>query len=83
MGAVEATAGPADVVFLRVAAPVIVVRGAATTAAVSGESGGVVNVSGEQEHRGLEDFLRPPPENRADCLVVFPVDLVEHQPFLR
>ena len=79
----EAAACPADVVFLRVAAPVIVVRGAATSAAVFGESGDAVNVSGEQEHRGLEDFLRPPPENRADCPVVFPVDLVEHLPFLR
>lgn len=83
VGVVEAAASPADVVFLRVSAPVIVVRGAATSAAVFCEGGSAVDVSGEQEQRGLEDssdFLRgigriASPELVAERFKRFPRDL--------
>ena len=50
----EAAAGPEDVIFVLVAAPVLVGRGS-TTSAVLCEGGGGINISGKKEECSLED----------------------------
>ena len=75
----EAAAGPEDVIFVLVAAPVLVGRGS-TTSAVLCEGGGGIYVTGEEEEGGPENSSATLPRVLLKESGTFIIEGLDHSP---